>query len=391
MKKPFFWRLLFILALFLSTTASGFTQSLELNGKAGLLMDAKSGNILFEYNIDEALPMASITKIMTLVLVLEAVDQGRVSLTDLVTTSKHAASMGGSQVWLDIGEQLPLKEIIYAIAVGSANDAAVAVAEYLAGSEQAFVAMMNARAQELELSSTEFSNASGLPPSQFHGGAQVMSARDVANLTRHALSVPLMLDFVSTYDYTMRSQSTKRPQLWNYNKLLRRYQGVDGMKTGFTTEAGYCLAATAKRDDLRLIAVVLGSVNDANRENDVRKLIDFGFRKYTSHVILSQGTKVGEIQIRQGEPEIVAAVLTSDLAVTVLRGDESKITTEIRYSNDLNLPLVKGTPIGVIQAVIDDDSIGSAEITIAVDVKRGSFPKLIVHMANAMIDSLLEF
>ena len=235
---------------------------------------------------------------MTLVLGLEALDAEKIALSDVVTTSDYAASMGGSQVWLEPGEQLTLQELLYAIAVGSANDAAVAVAEYLAGSEAALAERMNQRAEELGLTNTEFSNASGLPPNLLGGsGRQVMSARDVATLARHALTVPLLLEFVSTYEYTMRADSTKKPVLWNYNKLLRRYPGVDGLKTGFTTEAGYCLAATAERDGLRLIAVVLGSKNEASRESDVTKLLNYGFSEYTRHLVLPKQSVVGEIVV----------------------------------------------------------------------------------------------
>ena len=221
---------------------------LDLSAKAALLMEAHSGRILYAENIDEPLPVASISKLMTLILVLEAVDTGMIALNDLVTASEYAASMGGSQVWLEKGEQLTLEELLYAVAVGSGNDASVAVAEYLAGSESAFVALMNQKAAELGLTNTEYSNASGLPPSLLgSSGRQVMSARDVAVLCRYALNVPRLLDFVSTYEYTMRADTTRKPVLWNYNKLLRRYQGVDGFKTGYTTEAGHCIAATAVR------------------------------------------------------------------------------------------------------------------------------------------------
>ena len=253
--------------IILCTAICVSANELDLTAKAALLMEASSGQILYAKDIDQPLPVASISKLMTLILVLEAVDAGKIALDDIVTASEYAASMGGSQVWLEKGEQLTLAELLYAVAVGSGNDASVAVAEYLAGSEPAFVALMNEKADKLGLTNTEYSNASGLPPSILgSSGRQVMSARDVAVLCRYALSVPLLLDFVSTYEYTMRADSTKKPVLWNYNKLLRRYQGVDGFKTGFTTEAGHCIAATAERSDLRLIAVVLGSTSDAARK-----------------------------------------------------------------------------------------------------------------------------
>ncbi len=383
---------LFILAFVLLLVCSipALTQPFELNGKAGLLMDARSGQIFFEHNIDEPLPIASVTKIMTLVLILEALDRGLVSLTDLVSTTAHAASMGGSQVWLEPGEQLPLKEILFAISVGSANDAAVAVAEYIAGSEQAFVDAMNKRAQELGLTNSQFSNASGLPPSQLNQAPQLMSVRDIATLTQYAITVPLLMDFVSTYEYTMRAQTTKRPQLWNYNKLLRRYQGVDGVKTGYTTESGYCLAATAERNGLRLIAVVLGAACDANREEDIRKLLDYGYRKYTNHLLISEGTEIGQLVLKKGDPERVSTILANDLFVTIERGDDANITTQVQYREGLQLPMYKGIVVGDVVALLNNEEIARAHLTIARDVDRGSIFDLIFRMSNNMIKSLLN-
>lgn len=207
--------------------AVGSAAELDLTAKAALLMDADSGQIFYELNIDEPLPVASISKLMTLVLVLEALNDGKVALADLVTTSEYAASMGGSQVWLEPGEQLTLEEMLYAIAVGSANDAAVAAAEYLAGSESAFASLMNQRARELGLIHSEYSNASGLPPTLLGlGGRQVMSARDVAELARHALTVPRLLEFVSTYGYTMRSNSTKNR---SYGIIINYFAATKGL------------------------------------------------------------------------------------------------------------------------------------------------------------------
>lgn len=310
----------------------GLAQSLNLEAKASLLMDARSGRVLYEQNGDASLPMASVTKLMTLIVILEAVEAGQVQLDDLVSTSEYAASMRGTRVWLEEGEQLPLKELIYAIAVGSANDASVAVAEYLSGSERDFVTLMNQKAQELGMSKTEFSNSNGLPPRE--GENQVMSVRDAAILARYALGVPTLMDYVSTYEYTMRAQTTKKPQLWNYNKLLRRYPGVDGFKTGFTTDAGYCMVVTAERDDLRLIGVIFGASSDAKREAESRALLDYGFTKYRSLVVLPKGTEQGTIQVRHGDPWVVPTVLLEDLIVTIERGSEQKVTTALQYVQD---------------------------------------------------------
>lgn len=371
--------------------AVGSAAELDLTAKAALLMDADSGQIFYELNIDEPLPVASISKLMTLVLVLEALNDGKVALADLVITSEYAASMGGSQVWLEPGEQLTLEEMLYAIAVGSANDAAVAAAEYLAGSESAFASLMNQRARELGLIHSEYSNASGLPPTLLGlGGRQVMSARDVAELARHALTVPRLLEFVSTYEYTMRSNSTKKPVLWNNNKLLRRYQGVDGLKTGFTTEAGYCIAATAKRNELRLIAVVLGSSSEASRESDITKLLDYGFREYTTHLVIPKQTAVGEIMIPKGIPEKVNVVVSRDFYVTVKRGEQAQITTEVSIDDSLPVPLTTDISVGKITAYLKDQPVAEMELKPEVAIERASIPDLLIRIYQKMLLLLTE-
>lgn len=366
--------------------AVGSTTELELDAKSALLMDARSGEILFAENIEQPLPIASISKLMTLILALEAVDEKEIALTDLVTTSEHAASMGGSQVWLEAGEQLMLKEMLYAIAVGSANDAAVAVAEYIGGSENNFVELMNDQARKLGLTKTQYSNASGLPPSLLGiDGIQVMSAQDVANLARYALDVPLLMEFVSTYEYTMRADTTKRPVLWNYNKLLRRYQGVNGMKTGFTTEAGYCLAASAIQDELQLLAVTLGSSSESQRESDITKLLDYGYRKYKNHLVFAQEHLVGELKLFKADQEFVNTLVANDFYVTIQRGDEHLVTTSIIYDDQVLLPLHVNTKVGTIIARIDDQVLGEMDLVAEQTVDRSNIFKLIKRTFTEMI------
>lgn len=364
---------------------------LELEAKSALLMDARSGEILFSKNITEPLPIASITKIMTLVLVLEAVDQQKLSLTDLVIASDYAASMGGSQIWLEPGEEMTLQELLYAIAVGSANDGAVAVAEFVSGSEAKFVELMNQRAQELGLSQTVYSNASGLPPSLLGmEGKQVMSAEDVAILTKHALTVPLLVDFVSTYEYTMREDSTKRPVLWNYNRLLRRYSDVNGMKTGFTTEAGYCLTATATRDNLQIVAVTLGNKSENKREEDITKILNYGFREYDSRLIAAKNSIIDELHIPKGDLEYVNVLLADDLYVTIKKGDTPEITTEIILNDNLQLPLVRNTEIGKIIASVEDRVLGEGSLIIEQDIDKSGMFQLIYRTMNNLFRVLFQ-
>ncbi len=370
---------------------SGMAVELELSAKAAILMDARSGRILYSDNIDQPLPIASISKLMTLVLVLEALEEENLSFDDLVTTSEKAASMGGSQVWLEVGEQLTLKEMLYAIAVGSANDASVAVAEYMAGSEAAFVNLMNQKAQKLGLENSEFSNSSGLPPNLLGStGRQVMSARDVANLARHSLDVPFLLDLVSTYEYTMRPDGSQKPVLWNYNKMLRRYAGMDGLKTGFTTEAAYCLAATANREGLRLIAVVLGSTSDAKRESDITKLLDYGFREYSNFNIFSQDSIVGELILPKGEQQFINAIVQQDFGVTVKRGEQDRIVTEIIFDDQIEVPLNNDVTIGRISAYLDDQLLAQAEIKPEHAVGKADILDLMIRITGQIVQILTE-
>ncbi|HHT69477.1 MAG TPA: D-alanyl-D-alanine carboxypeptidase [Firmicutes bacterium] len=370
------------LCVFLIT---GHVAALDIGGKAHYLMDPYSGRVFLTNNGEDALPVASISKLMTLVVALEAVERDEVRLDDLVTASPFAASKRGSRIWLETGEQLTLGELIYAIAVGSANDAAVAVAEFLAGTEAGFVDLMNIRAKELGLVKTTFRNSTGLPE---EGGSNMMSAQDVALLVRHAMGVPRLMDYVSTYEYTMRKDTTKIPVLWNGNKLLRRYYGVDGMKTGFTTEAGYCIAATAERENFRLIAVTLGHKSEEERESAARALLDYGFRKYQSMELYAEKEAVGTLECPTGNPRTVDVVVPKAFLVTVERGKELDLTTVVELETDSVLPITEGQVVGRITAFYGDEIVGVSPLTVSETVHKLSVPALIVRLFKAMARSV---
>ena len=291
-------------------------QELDVSATAAILMEYSSGDIIYEKNSHQPLPMASITKVMTMVIALEQIRDGLLGWDDVVTASEYAKSMGGSQIWLETGEQMSVKDLLYAIAVGSANDAAVAIAEHIAGSEANFAAMMNQRAKELGMDNTVFSNASGLPPRVLGLGdaEHHSSAYDLALLSRHALTVPNFLELVSTYEYTMRQDSSREPHLYSYNTMLDRvlgsgrrygYAGLDGIKTGMTSDAGYCLAATAQRDNLRLISVVLNSPTAQARTQDTTALLNYGFRHYTAVNLARKGQILGKVEVHRGNVDAV--------------------------------------------------------------------------------------
>lgn len=380
--------------------AEAWATELNLSAKAGVLMEATSGEVLYGKNMHTPLPMASITKIMTLVLVLEAVKAGKVSLDDIVTTSEYAKSMGGSQIWLEVGEQMTLKEMLYAIAVGSANDAAVAVAEFMSGSESAFVDLMNRRAQELGLTNTVFSNATGLPP-QTLGMENVQhhsSAYDIAVLSRYALQLPMFLKLVSTYEYTMRSDTTGKPHLYSYNDLLERvlesgrrygYPGMDGIKTGMTAEAGYCLAATAQREGLRFIAVVLGAATKEDRKRDIITLLNHGFRTYEPVTIARAGQSLGEARVARGKQETVSVSLTRDLVVGVPRGERDSLTREIVWKKEMVAPLQKGEVVGELVVKRNGKEITRVDVVTDAAVERGTIFQILIRMSKRLLRSIV--
>lgn len=351
---------LLTLAAAVWTAAPSQAAAIPLNSKAAVLMDYQTGRVLYAHNEHEPLPPASVTKVMTLLLALEAVRDGKASLDDLVVASEYAASMGGTQIWLEPGERMPLRDLLYAIAVGSANDAAVAVAEHLGGTEQAFVEMMNAKAQALGMRNTRFANPSGLPPQTVgKQGPHVTSAYDIALMSRYAVSLPGFLEYTSTWGpVVMRQGTLEKPVLWNYNRMLRSYSGMDGIKTGMTSEAGYCLAATAARDGLRLIAVALGAPTAAARDEDIRRLLDFGFSQLKAEIVAKKGDVLAEVDVIKGREKRLALVAGADLAVSMPRDSESRPETEIVFERRPVAPIEEGEVLAQLVARLDGEEVG---------------------------------
>lgn len=367
------------LAMLLGVYLPAGAQEIALNSKAAVLMDYQTGQVLYAHNEHAALPPASVTKVMTLLLALEAVRDGKVSLDDLVVTSDYAASMGGTQIWLEPGEQMPLEEMLYAIAVGSANDAAVAVAEHIGGTEQAFVDMMNQKAKELGMENTQFANPSGLPPrSVGKSGPHVSSAYDIALMSRYAISLPGFLDYTSTWGpVVMRPQTLEKPILWSYNRMLRSYPGMDGIKTGMTSEAGYCLAATAARDGLRLIAVTLGAATSAERDADIRRLLDYGFSRLKAVAVAKEGDVITEVDAIKGQVPSVRLVAGADLSVTMQRESTVQPQTEIVFTRRLVAPIKQGEVMAHLVASLDGNEVGRIPLVAESAVEKASVLALI--------------
>ncbi len=343
-------------------------ESLAPHARSAVVMDAATGKVLYEKDGHEELPMASITKIMTLLLVMEAVDSGKLKLTDPIKTSEYAASMGGSQIFLQPGETMSAEDMIKGVAIASANDACVALAEHLSGSAEAFVQQMNRRAKELGMDDTHFVNCNGLPEPNHYS-----SAHDIAIMSRELLKHRQILKYTSVYSDYLRKGSEHPFWLVNTNKLVRFYQGVDGLKTGYTQEAKYCLSATAQKDGFRVIAVVMGEPKPSLRNKDVSELLNWAFANYTSKVMYKAGECVKEVELRRGHPETLRIVTADTVGVVQSKGERHKYDVKIELKDDFELPIRKGDPVGTL--IVSDQGKVISETTLVAgnDVKQVGF------------------
>ena len=320
---------------------------------AALLMEADSGQIIFQMNADSQRPVASVTKVMTILLTLEQIDAGRVSPEDAVTVSQAAAGMGGSQVLLDVNERQTVDTLLNCMIVGSANDAAVALAEALYGSEALCVEAMNRRAAELGMEGTHFENCTGLPAQGQH-----TTARDVAVMSRQMFAHPRYFDYAGVWMEDIAHGDGRVTQLVNTNKLLKLCDGCDGGKTGSTKEAGYCVSATAKRGDMRLIAVVLGAASGKERFAIAREMLEYGFANYRKYPVAVRGTRVkGMLPVTGGEAEGVALALDGDLTLLVNKGDEQRVQLLPELPEAVPAPVEAGQQVGSVAVAVDGREI----------------------------------
>lgn len=314
---------------------------LGINAKAAILIEETSGNVLYEENPDERLPIASVTKIMTMLLIMEAVDSGKITLDDMVSVSENAMSYGGSTMFLETGEQLTVNDMLKGIAVASANDGCVAMAEYLAGSESAFVDMMNDKARELGMENTHFMNTNGLDEDDHYS-----SARDVSIMSRELIKHRTIFNYTSIWMDTLRGGKF---QLANTNKLIRFYDGANGLKTGSTSKALCCLSASAKRNDMQLIAVVLGAPTSAERFSSAKSLLDYGFANYSVSTQITAGDKIQDVTVEKGIDSEVSVVAADTFSTLIKKGGEDNITTEIEIDEVISAPLEAGEKVGTMR------------------------------------------
>ena len=341
--------------------AEGNTD-LGLNAKSAILMEEATGNILYESNPNERLPIASVTKVMTMLLIMEAVDSGKISLDDMVTVSENAMSYGGSTMFLETGEQLTVNDMLKGIAVASANDGCVAMAEHLAGSESAFVDMMNEKAKELGMENTHFMNTNGLDEDDHYS-----SARDVAIMSRELMKHETIFNYTSIWMDTLRGGKF---QLANTNKLIRFYDGANGLKTGSTSKALCCLSAAAKRNDMQLIAVVLGAPTSAERFASAKSLLDYGFANYAVNTQITAGDEVQKIAVEKGVDEEVGVVAGDSCSTLVKKGQEDNITKEIKIDETITAPIEAGQKIGTMTISRDGEVIADIDLNASSAVEK---------------------
>lgn len=332
-----------------------------LNCAAALLLEPESGTVIFQMNADSPRPVASVTKVMTILLTLEAIDSGRISLDDTVTISPDAAGMGGSQVLLDVGETQSIAILLKSMIVGSANDAAVALAEVLYGSEELCAVRMNERAAELGMKDTHFVNCTGLPADGQH-----TTARDVAIMSMAVFNHSLYYDFSKIWLDNVDHGDGRVTQLTNTNKLIRLYDGCDGGKTGSTNEAGYCVTATAQRGDMRLIAVVLGAPSGTERFDAAREMFDYGFANYRLYPVAQRGTPVrGTLPVVGGAADRLSLQLDGDLTLLVLKGAEQDIQLSPNLPESVEAPVNAGQQVGSVDVIVEGKSTASIPVVAA--------------------------
>ncbi len=342
---------------------------MTLNCAAALLLEPESGQVIFELNADSPRPVASVTKVMTILLTLEAIDAGRISLDDRITVSADAAGMGGSQVLLDVGETQSIAVLLKSMIVGSANDAAVALAEVLYGSEELCAARMNERAAELGMTSTHFVNCTGLPADGQH-----TTARDVAIMSMAMFSHPLYYDFSEIWLDNVDHGDGRVTQLTNTNKLIRLYDGCDGGKTGSTDEAGYCITATAQRGGMRLIAVVLGAPSGTERFDVAKDMFDYGFANYRLYPVAQRGTPIrGSLPVIGGEKDSITLELDGDLTLLVLKGTEQDIQLAPDLPESIEAPVQMGDRVGSVNVIVEGKNAASIPIAAAETVDAKGF------------------
>ena len=366
--------ILFLLISFMFIPSISAAE-LETNAKSAILIDQNTGTVLYKKNEHERLPMASMTKIMSLVLIMEQIDNKTLSYDDVVEISEEASSMGGSQIFLQVGDKYKVKELLKSVAMASANDAVVALAEKTYGSKEQFIEAMNKKARDMGLENTNFVNVHGLDEENHYS-----SAYDMAMMAKELLKYEEIINFTSVYEEYLQKPDGSQIWLVNTNKLVRFYEGIDGLKTGYTQNAGYCLTATGKRNNLRLISVVMGEETIELRSQDTVKLLNYGFNTYKVNLIKSKDESLGKVKVEKGKKEYVDVVLTRD-AIELLKVTDKISDYQFELSLDkIKAPVKKGKVIGNVK-IYDSNKklINEVDITVMENVQKASLIDMFIR------------
>lgn len=361
-------------------------EDLAPNASSAIMIEASTGEILFKKNENEKLAPASMTKMMSMLLIMEEIEKGNLKWDEEITASENAASMGGSQIFLEPGEKMTVTEMLKGIAIASGNDATVAMAERIAGSEEAFVKKMNERAKELGLKNTNFVTATGLDADNHYS-----SAYDMALIAKELVKHEKILEFTGTYEDYLRTNTDSPFWLVNTNRLVRFYDGVDGLKTGYTSTAGYCLTSTAKKDGMRLITVVMNEPDTAKRSSDTTKMLDYGFNVYMIRNIIDEETVIDNVKVELGK-ELTTDIVSNE-TITILN-KKSDETRNITYEADIDkivAPVKKGDKVGTINIIEDGKVISSVDATVKNDINKANIFTIFARNLSEVLSGSLRF
>lgn len=357
------------------------SNNINIGSKSAVLMDVSSGQVLYEKNCHDKLPPASVTKVMTMLLICEAIESGKIKINDEVTISENAASMGGSQIFLEPGEVQTVDTLLKGISVASANDACVAMAEYIGGSVEEFVDMMNKKAKDLKMNDTNFVNTNGLPVENHY-----TSAYDIGIMSRELLKHELIEKYLTTWmENVVVGKKKATIGLANTNKLIKHYNGATGVKTGFTGEAKFCVSASAKRGKTHLIAVILGGQTSKDRFKDATTLLDYGFANYESVKICSKNQKLYTLKLKKADCESVGLVAKDDLGILTKKGESKDFTKKIEVDKTLKLPIKQGTTLGKVKIYKGNKLIGQVDLVSSRDIDKASYLQMLKRLVEDIV------
>lgn len=378
--------MLFIMIFSVITVVKADEVDLAKNAKSAILIEASTGEIMWKKNAHEKLAPASMTKMMSMLLVVESIDKGNLKWDQMITVSENASKMGGSQILLETGEQMSVEDLFKGVAVASGNDAVVALGEAIGGSEEMFVKMMNDRAKELGLTETNFKNPHGLDEENHYS-----SAHDMAMIGKELVKHKKVLEYTGIYEDYLRKGTSKEFWLVNTNKLVRFFKGVDGLKTGYTDTAGYCLTATIEKDGMRLISVVMGEPEATTRSSETTGLINYGFSMYSLEKMLTTSSNLGNAKVYQGENEYVTLQPLKDVSILNNKNKEKRNVTYTLDIKTIKAPVKKGEIVGKLNVIENGKTIDKIDVTVKENVKKATLIKMYLRNLKNILSGSIDF